>query len=193
MNRRHWRAFAASIASIASIAPSRSAHAEESTYHEAVHVPPHPRWVTVPLEIGHSTLWLPNRGGPLYGFDVAFLPGLIAKERWGFHLGGELHYRNPHWDVGPGARVDYLVAMPAGGFVPLRVLAGTNWLARANALRLEGGFAAGLGKLLTLSLTAGYETDREVKFLHLALGVDLIELSDPIAGIAHYVPQEIRQ
>jgi len=181
-----------------SAAGARPARAEESAYHESVRVPPHARWVTVPLEIGHSALWEPNRTGPLYGLDIAFLPGLIAQEHrvlehWGFHLGGELHYRNPEWDLGPAARVDYLLATPAGGFVPLRILAGANWLARANALRFEGGFGAGLGKLLTLSLTGGYETDREAKFFHLALGVDLIELSDPIAGIAHYVPQEIRQ
>ncbi len=181
-----------SAALFACLLLSRAAACEESTYHESVYVPPRARWITVPIEVGHSTAWTQQRTGPLYEFDAALLPGLLVADRLGFHLGGELHYRNPGWDGGPAARVDCVVAELAGGFVPVRVLAGTNWLTHAGALRLDGGLGIGLGKLLTLTLTGGYETDREVKFLHLGLGIDLYELSDPVAGITHYVPQETR-
>ncbi len=175
---------------LACLAATRFAAAEESTYHETVPVPPHARWLTVPAELGHSAAWSKRRPGPLYEFDAALLPGVLFFDRLGVHLSAELHYRNPGWDGGPGARVDYLLTPVFGGFVPIRVLAGTSYLAHDNAWRAECGFGAGLGQLLTLSVQGGYETDREVGFVHLALGFDLAQLSDPVAGITHYVPQE---
>lgn len=168
---------------------SRSAAAEASEFHESVSVPPRTTWVTAPLEFGHSAAWSQRRSGPLYEFNAAFLPGVFLGEAFSMQASLELHYRNPDWDSGLGVRFGYGFKPVAGGFIPIRVLAGASYLPRSSAERLEGGLSIGLGKLLYVAGLGGYETDRHVGFMSLALGLDVSEISDPVAGITHFTPQ----
>jgi hypothetical protein len=190
MRRRLNRSSAALAAAVCACAWARVAAAEDSIYHEAVIAPPHVRELTVPLEFGHSAAWSHSRTGPAYEAEVAAFPGVLLFDRLGLHAAAEFHYRNPDLDLGLGGRISFIIT-PLLGALPVGVFAGASYLTWSNAAQLEAGGSFGLGRLAYVSLSVGYESDRQVYFGHLALGVDLCELGDPIAAIVHFVPEKV--
>jgi len=168
------------------------AYAEPTPYHEHVPEPLHVRGWTIPVELGQSAAWRKTSTGPRYESDLALLPGYRFQDRFSLHLGGVFAYRNPRWDGGPLARFDCLLTPAFGGFVPLRLLADGAYLFDAKGWRLESGLGVGLGTLLSVAVFGGYDTQRKAGFMHMVLAVDLLELSDPAAGITHYAPKEPR-
>ncbi|HTA88139.1 MAG TPA: hypothetical protein VK745_01135 [Polyangiaceae bacterium] len=169
----------------------RIASAEASIYHESVPTPPHVSDFTLPLEWGDSAVWGRGRPGPLYEFEAGLLPGFLLWDTLGLHAKVEYHYRNPGSDIGLGGRASCVVVPAVAGFVPVTVFTGWSYLPHANTSEFEAGASFGLGKLFYLALSGGYEADRRSGVYHMAFGIDLNELSDPIGSITHFVPEKV--
>lgn len=152
-----------------------------------VTVPALPEWMTLPFEFGHAAAWVPERTGPVYRTTASLLPGAFLGPLT-LHVPLQVHYRNPGWDMAFGARATLLVAPLAGGFVPVRAMLEATYLALGGGGYLDGGLMFGLGSLAQLVLVAGRDTERDVWFLGLRLGVDVLALWDPVAAIVRFVP-----
>jgi hypothetical protein len=174
----------------AALSWSISARADGLDYHENVSVETWPRWLSLPAEFGGSAAWLDERAGPVYRFAVGVLPGIEIADRFGLHLSLGGIYRNPDFDASVGGRATVLVLDAAGGYLPVRVLAGADYLPLSRALSPSAGAMCGLGRLFHFALLGSYDSDRETWALGLRFGIDLAGFQNPVAAITHYVPYE---
>jgi hypothetical protein len=174
----------------AALSWSISARADGLDYHENVSVEAWPRWLSLPAEFGGSAAWLDERTGPVYRFAVGVLPGVEIADRFGFHLSLGGIYRNPEFDASVGGRATVLVLDAAGGYLPVRVLAGTDYLLVSRALSPNAGALCGLGRLFHFALLGSYDSDRETWAVGLRFGIDLAGFQNPVGAITHYVPYE---
>ena len=174
----------------AALSWSLSARADGLDYHENVSVESWPRWLSLPAEFGGSAAWLDERTGPVYRFAVGVLPGVEVADRFGFHLSLGGIYRNPGFDGSVGGRATVLVLDLAGGYLPVRVLAGADYLLWSRALSPNAGAMCGLGRLFHFAALGSYDSDRETWALGLRFGIDLGGFQNPVGAITHYVPYE---
>jgi hypothetical protein len=166
------------------------ARADGRDFRESVEPPLIPRWLSLPLESGHAAAWVEGRPGPVFRWAASLAPGVyLFDSRLGLQLPVQYHYRNPGHDLGLGLRATFLVHAFAGGFVPLRLAAESAYLVRGQGFSLAGGFMVGLGSLVHVLALGGKDTDRDVPFVGLRVGLDLLALGDPVAAITRHVPQ----
>lgn len=175
---------------LAALSCSLSARADGLDYHEDVSVRAWPRGLVLPVELGGSAAWVDERSGPVYRFAAGLLPGVELGDVFGLHLALGGIYRNPDFDAALGGRATVLVFGAAGGYLPVRLLAGAEYLPASQAMLTSLGALCGLGRLFHFALLGGYDSDRESWALGLRLGVELSGFSNPVAAITHYVPYE---
>jgi hypothetical protein len=166
------------------------AWADGRDYRESVEPPSIPPWLSLPLESGHAAAWAKDRPGPVFRWTASLLPGVyLFNARLGLNVPLQYHYRNPGHDVGLGLRATFLLHSFAGGFVPLRAVAESTYLVSGGGFSLAGGLSLGVGSLVHALVLGGKDTDRDVPFVSLRLGVDLLALGDPVAALTRHVPQ----
>jgi hypothetical protein len=180
----------ASLLASALVALAAPADADGRAFRESVEPPAIPRWLVLPLESGHTAAWVEDRPGPVFRWTASLLPGvLLFDSRLGLNVPVQYHYRNPGHDLGLGLRATFLVHAFGGGFVPLRVAGEAAYLVRSQGFSVAGGLMLGLGSLVHVLALAGRDTDRDVPFLGLRVGLDLLALGDPVAAVTRHVPQ----
>jgi hypothetical protein len=165
-----------------------SARADGTDYHEEVEPPRVPHWLTVPIEIGDAVTLAGEKRGALYRWSGGVQPGM-AFERFSFHAPVELHYRNPGVDVAVGVRATWAFWHAVGGFVPVRLVAQASYFLREPGIALNVGPMVGLGTLVHLTPLYGFDFDRKVHSLGIRIGFNAVGFVDPVAAIAHFVPQ----
>jgi hypothetical protein len=167
------------------------AWADGRDYRESVEPPSIPAWLSLPFESGHAAAWVEDRPGPVFRWTASLLPGVfLFDSRLGLNLPVQYHYRNPGHDLGLGLRATFLLHAFAGGFVPLRAVGESTYLVWGRGFSLAGGLSLGVGSLVHALVLGGTDTDRDVPFVSLRLGVDLLALGDPIAALTRHVPQK---
>jgi hypothetical protein len=167
------------------------ARADGRDYRESVEPPSIPAWLSLPFESGHAAAWVEGRPGPVFRWTASLLPGVfLFDSRLGLNLPVQYHYRNPGHDLGLGLRATFLLHAFAGGFVPLRAVGESTYLVWGRGFSLAGGLSLGVGSLVQTLVLGGKDTDRDVPFVSLRLGVDLLALGDPIAALTRHVPQK---
>lgn len=182
------RGLATSALAALVVAAPDGARADGTDYHESVEPRPVPHWLTLPIEYGDAVTLHGEERGAVYRLSGALQPG-VALERFTFHLPLELHYRNPGVQLAVGGRATWAFWHAFGGYVPVRLVAQGNYFPCANGLSALGGFMVGLGTLLHVAPLYGFDFDRKVHSLGIRIGFNAVGFVDPLAAIAHFVPQ----
>lgn len=166
---------------------SRPARADGRDYHEEVEVRGPPKWLTLPVQVGHAAAWVPEQAGPIYKLGVSVLPGVRVLDRLEAHLVLEGLYRNPGWDVDTGVRLAFLMARCQTGLLPLNWVLEGSRLWKGDGWRLMTGPMLGLGTLASVNFLFGRETDRGEYVANMGIAIDVLSFWDPAAAVMHYV------
>lgn len=173
------------LAAVLGIAPC--AWADGSDYHESVPAPAVPRWLSLPFEWGHDAAWVRGSQGPVYRAMIGLLPG-VQLGSVGLQAALQGHYRNPGFDAGLGGHATWLLARGLGGLLALRVFGEAVYLPVRSGADIGAGLKVGAGNLVYLAILGGGDTDREVGFFGVRIGVELPALADPVGAITYFSP-----